>query len=110
MANENFSRQQNSLSEDEINRRIIQENNFSGTVIDALQDVSTSSPDAPDLVWERPLYLRDTVDGPHGGITHMTMQGSNRPVVRPRHFHGSINHDTPYRNPEVTTPVQSKCL
>lgn len=110
MANENFSRQQNSLPDDEINHRIIRENNFSGTVIDALQDVSASGPDAPDLVWHRRLPVsRDAVDGPH---TQQLTQGSNYPVARPRHSHfqGSVNHDTSYSNPEVTTPVQSRCL
>lgn len=103
MDNGNFSRQQNP-SEDEINRRIIQENNFSGTVTDALQDASTSGPDAPDLVWGRHLpVFRETVDSPYAGITQRPNQGNDYPVARPRR-----SQVTSYDNPEVTNPVQSK--
>ena len=110
MANENFSRQQNSYPENEVNHRIVQENNFSGTVIDELQDDSTSGPDAPDLVWGgRSPSFRDIVDGPHSGIAHPAIQGRNQPVARPRHFQGSVHRNTSYGNPEVTTPLQSKC-
>ena len=110
MANENFSRQQNSHPEDEVSHRIVEENNFSGTVIAALQNVSMSGPDAPDLIWGgRSPYFRDAVDGPHGGIAYLAMQGRNQPVARPRHFQGSVSRDSSYGNPEVTTPAQSKC-
>ena len=108
MANENFSRQQNSLPGDDISNRIIQEDGFSGTVIDALQDVSASGPDAQDLVWHRRSPVsRDVVDGTH---TQQLTQGINNPVARSRqsHFQASVNHDTSYGNPQVTTSIQSK--
>lgn len=108
MANENFSRQQNSLPEDDISNRIIQEDGFSGTVLDALQDVSTSGPHAQDLVWiRRSPVSHDAVDGPH--VQQLT-QGINNPVARSRQsrFQASVNHDTSYSNPQVTTPMQSK--
>ena len=100
MANENFSRQQNSLPGNDVDDRIIQENGFSGTVIDALQDVSTSGPDVQDLVWHRRSPVsRDAVDGPH---TQQFAQGINNPVARSRQSR------TSYGNPQVTTPMQSK--
>ena len=108
MAYENFSRQQNSLPDDDINNRIIQENGFSGRVIDALQDVATSGPDAQDLVWTRRAPVsRDAVDGQH--MQQLT-QVINNPVARPRqsHFQAPVNHDTSYSNPLVTTPMRSK--
>lgn len=104
MANENFSRQQNSLPDDDSSNRIIQEDGFSGTVIDALQDVSASGPDAQDLVWiRRSPVSHDVVDGPH--VQQLT-QGNNNPVARPRQSHASVNHDTSYSNPQVTSPMQ----
>ena len=108
MANENFSRQQNSLPDDDFSNRIIQEDGFSGTIIDALQDVSTSEPDAQDLVWIRGSPVsHDAVDGPH---VHQLAQGINNPVARSRQssFQSSVNHDTSYSNPQATTPMQSE--
>lgn len=82
MANENFLRQQNYLPDDDIDNRMIRENGFSGTVIDSLQDVSTSGPDAEDLVWVRRSPVSgDAMDGPH---TRQSTQGINNPVARPR--------------------------
>ena len=108
MANGNFSRQQNSLPDDDFSNRVIQEDGFSGTVIDALQDVSTSDPDAQDLVWiRRSPVSHDAVDGPH---VHQLTQGINNPVARSRQsrFQSSVNHDTSYSNPQATTPMQSE--
>jgi len=108
MANENSSRQQNTLPGDGINNRIIQEDGFSGTVLDALQDLPASGPDAQDLVWNRRSPVsRDTVDGPH---TQQLTQGFNNPVARSRqpHLQASVNHDTSYSNPRIPTARQSK--
>lgn len=92
MANDGYSRQGNYLSGDEINSRIIQGNNFSGTVVESLQNAPPPGLDAPDLVWGS--NWRDAVDGAN------VLQGSRAPVPRPRM--------AAYGTAEVISPMQSK--
>lgn len=94
MANDGHSRQGNPFSGDEINSRIIQGNNFSGTVVESLQNAPPSGPDAPDIVWGGDWRVpRDAVDGSNRGII---------PMPRSRF--------TGYSTPEVTSPMQSKFI
>ena len=95
MANENFLRQQNYLPDDDTDNRMIRENGFSGTVIYSLQDVSTSGPDAEDLVWAR--HSPVSHDAMDGSQTQQLTQGINNPVARPRQSHF-----------QASNPVQSE--
>ena len=92
MANNGYSRQGNYLSGDGINARITQGNNFSGTVVESLQNAPPAGPDAPDIVWGSDW--RNAVDGPN------VLQGGRAPVPRPRM--------AAYGTAEVISPMQSK--
>ena len=81
MANDGYSRQGNPFSRGGINSRIIQGNNFSGTVIDSL----SSGPDGPDRVWGTPPPV---------------VQGAPAPAPRTR--------VTGFGTYEVMSPMQSK--
>jgi len=95
MANDGYSRQGNHFSSDETNSRIIQGNNFSGRVVESLQNAPPSGPDAPDIVWG------DSVDGVSRGIVMPPMfQGGPSPVPRPR--------DIGFSTSEVVSPMQSE--
>lgn len=100
MDNGGYSRQGNPFPGDEINSRIIQGNNFSGTVVEALQNAPPAGPDAPDIVWGGDWRVsRDAVDGSNGGVIVPPRVGV--PAVMPR------ARVIGYSTPEVTSPMQS---
>ena len=90
MENDAYSRQGNYLSGGEINVRIIQGNNFTGTVVESLNAPSFGS-EAPNI-WRS--NWRDAVDGSN------VPQRGHDPVPRPR--------IAAYDTSGVISPMQSK--
>ena len=87
MANENYPRQENSLSEGEINHRIVQGSGFAGTVISSLQDGPPSGPFTPDIIQNLRFPVSyDTVGGTQTRIRqHSTLQESENPPVQSKY-------------------------
>ena len=98
MANERYSSQRNYVSQYERNTGITQGNNFSGRVVESLQNAPPSGHDVQDIVWGPHGVMnapRDTVDGMV--VSHRTTSTLSRSDVRS------------YRTSEMISPTESEC-
>lgn len=90
-----YPRQENYLS-DEVNSRIVQGNNFSGTVLESV-GLGQDAPVAPNIGRGGGWHVsQDMVDSSRSGV----FQGGYAPVPRPRVLL--------YGTPEITSPMESK--
>lgn len=95
MANERYSSQRNYVSQYERNTGITQGNNFSGRVVESLQNAPPSGHDVQDIVWGPHGVMnapRDTVDGMV--VSHRTTSTLSRSDVRS------------YRTSEMISPTE----